>query len=484
MAEDFDEAAYLADQVEQARQRAVLAFADAEQAKLDAQAAEAAARDWANKGSGIISQANQAVLDAQAATLSANEAAAKSNAKDLKSSPLGIGSDYGIVFSDELGSVAGGVLESGTFNFETPPLVQRQPGATFQPVIAPGWATVFADAAGNVALGVTDTGEVVVPKLNGGVSSPELPAIIANNVAGLSKSTRNKVSAIGDSLTQGYFGGSGGKTADAWPARLATLVGGTVEVTNLAYSGYAVDEESIRIGALPVPLTVTGGSIPASGAVTVTTTAVIGWRDATTTRNFTGFLAGIPGTLTKTTSSTDFTFTRAAAGAVTPVPAGTVFVSDFAGHDAETLVIMIGHNNAAYNAKGPDASVAEHVSKGIKRIAAWHSRQVKQILVMSVTTKNTWTSGTAGYLTVQAINAQLEADWGTRYYDLRRYLVNQAIYDLGITPTSDDLASMAADTLPTSIMDPGDVTHYSKATAALVGERVYEYLITRDWITQ
>lgn len=71
MTVEFDEAVYLANQVEDARQRAVLASADAEQAKLDAQAAEYAARESANKGADIILQANQAVLDAQTAAAQA-----------------------------------------------------------------------------------------------------------------------------------------------------------------------------------------------------------------------------------------------------------------------------------------------------------------------------------------------------------------------------------------------------------------------------
>ena len=391
-----------------------------------------------------------------------------------------VGSDYAIALADQSESVAGGVLETGQFNFEVPPLLQRAGGVLFQPITAPEWAHVFVDNAGNVALGITSDGEVIAPKFSAPGASVD-PVFVANASVGLSKTLRNKVSAIGDSLTDGYFGGAGGQNSDAWPARLATLVGGSVAVTNLGSSGYTVDEESIRIGALPIPLTVTGGSIPGSGSVEVTTTAVIGWYSAAATRSFAGSLAGIHGTLARAADGS-LAFTRTTAGSSTPVSAGTIFKSDYDGHDAETLVIMLGHNNASTNVKGSDASVAEHVSKGIKRIAAWHSRQVKQILVMSVTTKTTWTNGTAGYATVQEINTQLAADWGARFYNLRKYLVEKAIYDLGITPTAEDITAMAGDTLPPSIMDPGDPTHYSKATAVLVGDRVYEYLTTRDWI--
>lgn len=404
--------------------------------------------------------------------------------------PAGMnGTDYALALADAESNIAAGALLSGRFNFELPPRVQKMLGVVAQPVIAPGWAFIYPDSTGRIAWGVRTDGTFVAHKFDSGTGPAGDAAGIANIVAGLSKSLRTKIVTPGDSLTDGYFAGTGGQRADAWPAKLQALLGAGVEVVNVAASGYCVDEEAIKIGALPVPLTVDGGQIPASGPVQVTTSEVIGWREAGVTRTFTGSLAGVPGTLTRTDSNTVFTFTRTTAGAAVAVPAGTVFASSFAGYDAHTMVLMLGLNNVAYNIKGGDATVAEHVRKGIRRIVNWHSRTVKQVLVLSLTTAVSWTAGTANHATVSTINGFLAEDWTTKYYDLRRYLVDQAIHDLGITPTTADTAAMAADTLPPAIMDPGpggtgDGTHYSKATAALVGQRVFDYVTTRDWVTQ
>ncbi|QRQ79092.1 SGNH/GDSL hydrolase family protein [Glutamicibacter protophormiae] len=404
--------------------------------------------------------------------------------------PAGMnGTDYALAFADAESNLAGGALATGRFNFEMPPRVQKMLGVVAQPVLAPGWAFIYPDSTGRIAWGVRTDGTFVAHKFDGGTGSGGDPAGIANIVAGMSRSLRTKIVTPGDSLTDGYFGGTGGQRSDAWPAKLQALLGSGVEVINAATSGYCVDEEAIKIGALPLPLTVASGQIPASGPVEVTTDAVIGWREAGVTRTFAGSLAGVPGTLTRTESDTVFTFTRTTAGTAVAVPPGTVFVSSFAGYDAHTMVLMIGFNNVAYNVKGGDATVAEHVRNGIRRIVNWHSRTIKQVLVLSVTTAVPWTSGTANYSTVATINGYLAEDWRTKYYDLRRYLVDQAIYDLGLVPNTADTAAMAADTLPPSIMDPGaggtgDGTHYSKATAALVGQRVFDYVTTRDWVNQ
>lgn len=92
MTVEFDEAAYLANQVEDARQRAVLASADAEQAKLDAQAAEYAAREATNRSTDIIRQANQAVTDAQAAAAQA-QAPTDEMVADLAKNPASLTRD-------------------------------------------------------------------------------------------------------------------------------------------------------------------------------------------------------------------------------------------------------------------------------------------------------------------------------------------------------------------------------------------------------
>jgi len=388
--------------------------------------------------------------------------------------------DYAQPFADINGYVAGGVQNDGVWNFEKSPRVKGQQDVTMRPLNTTGWAIPFADKDGYVAGGIRPDGTAEFLKLKLPPGAVSDPLGDANLAAGYSRSSRYRVAAIGDSLTDGYFGGVANQDADSYPTKLQALMPAGVQVFNLGNSGYTVDEEAVRIGALPVPLTVTGGSIPTSGPVGVTTTAVIGWRASGTTRTIPGTLAGVPGTLTRTTSDTAFTFTRTTPGSAVAVGGAPVFVPDMAGHSGDTAIILLGRNNVSFNVPGPDASIGEHVAKGIARIVNWLSPQIKHVLVVSATTTQAETSGTAGYNTIADINARLLAAYPTRFLDLRAYLVNQAIYDLGITPTTADTTAMAADTLPPSIMD--DSTHWSKATAVLVAAQINNYLTTRGWV--
>lgn len=65
LSEDFEQAQYLSSQVEQARQRAVLAASDAGASRDDARAAEQQAREYAKKAERVVVDVDQAVKDAQ-----------------------------------------------------------------------------------------------------------------------------------------------------------------------------------------------------------------------------------------------------------------------------------------------------------------------------------------------------------------------------------------------------------------------------------
>ncbi|PTR30585.1 fibronectin type III domain protein [Rhodococcus sp. OK519] len=316
------------------------------------------------------------------------------------------------------------------------------------------------------------------------VNPPELEAHLNSTYApaeGVTLSLKSAKATVGDSLTRGYDSGGDWSISDAWPAKLADLDSGAT-IVNLGRSGMTVDEIGIHVGALVLQCTVAGGSIPASGAVTVNIPAGVGWRP-NRTWTFTGSLAGVPGTLTRTTTATtDLTFTRTNAGSVVPVSGSAPFIVDTQIDRWSTLILGVGRNNVSYDVKGSDASVAEHVIKGTQRLVDHLAPTVRRFLLWGTTTSTAETRGTPGHTTITAINAELASKYPLQFVDLRKYLVERAITDLGLTPTAGDQTAIANDTIPPQLMVPGDTIHLAKTVHPLMASFFEQQLARRDWI--
>lgn len=265
---------------------------------------------------------------------------------------------------------------------------------------------------------------------------------------------RTVFAAWGDSLT----------ASTGWPSTLDGLI--TANVANLGQAGNTADEIAVRQGAYVLNVTITGGSIPTSGAVTVTTAQGYNFRTDNAWSQL-GTLAGVPGTLSRAIAdpANTLTFTRTSSGSAVPVVGTTPFTSaDAITHESHPVVLFAGRNDAVLDpiSRTTVDRVLAAYEAMVARLRAYH----KEFLIVGTITGQDDTAGTSRYLTVVSINNELAARYGDRYYDLRHYLVTQCIYDMGITPTAPDLANIAADTLPPSIMaDPG---HFSTAAGAKV----------------
>ena len=279
----------------------------------------------------------------------------------------------------------------------------------------------------------------------------------------------------GDSLTDGdpqpYI-----TRETAWPAILdADYAGGTT--FNAGLGGLCSDEIAFRQGGYVI--TVDATTIPASGSVDLTIQNVIRWRLGSW--NFPVTLAGVEGTFSRAGGVS--TFTRATAGDPVSVPSGEPIRSIWGAQYADNVqVIFAGRNDIAQDQSNPagspvDRTVAATVAM-VERLTPKHPR----VLLVGTTTATNEVAGTAGYQQVQDINETLRAMYPDSFYDLRAYLAHQCIHDLGITPTAEDQTAMEGDTLPPSIMVPGDRIHFDAPAHTQVGHRIYEQLTQRGWI--
>lgn len=383
---------------------------------------------------------------------------------DLRALQYTQGDEYSIPFADRDGYMAGGFTMKGhlaLFKSLILPKNAVQPGAIAGMVAldpSTGYVAGVLDKDGFVSYGVKTDGSFRVFKGDGGVAS------------------RTKIVAFGDSLTRGYFGGTGWPLEDAWPAKLgAKLPGVTVE--NLGYNGNTIDEVRLRTGAMDLWATPTGGAIPGEGPVTLTTMQKIGFIDSNPF-DITGFLGGVYGTLSRTASG--ITFTRAAPGAGFTVAGPLKFNAGRVDYSGQTAIIWAGRNDVSNDITGPESTVAEHVIASTLELVEWLTPRIKQVIVVGVTNRADEPRGTARYNTIIEINERLAQLLPGKYMNVRSWLVERAIYDAGLTPTAADLDSISKDAPPPQIMDGG--SHYSKPIAPLLADLFYTRLTEKGYI--
>lgn len=241
----------------------------------------------------------------------------------------------------------------------------------------------------------------------------------------------------------------GGYTA---PEHLQSMLGGP-ECLNLGRGGETATGIAIRQGGVvPTVSNVAGapgGSIPASGSVALTITPNTTFN-STGSWNFYGSIAGVYGTLNRTTGSS-WTFTRTNAGSATPVPDGTPFLVAPAAQFANLVIIEAGANNAEI----VDTRIA---IAGMVTLARSRNQRV---LLLSIYNSG-YGTGNPTYDAMMANNAWMAATYPNEYFDINGWLKTNGLAMLGITPTANDIADAALDKIPRSLMQ-GDGVHLTNA---------------------
>lgn len=421
------------------------------------------------KTNGAVSQAQQAVESAQA-----SETLVEMVAQGSEQKVSSLDSSYAIAFADGQGYEAGGFTKAAVFDTQKPITYRGASGITLVPVDSPDYAFAVVDQAGALALGIKHDGSLELGNAAASISEWEA----------MTRSTNEYILTYGDSLTHGHFDGTPGHLEESWAAKLDSLTASSV--INSAFSGFTVDEQGLRSGFFQPALEVVGGVIPGSGAVQVTSAEFIGWGWKDRTTRVEGALAGVEGVLSHDAAGT-LRFTRDIAGSPVTVSGAVPWVGKFNGYQPNIIICFIGRNDISRNVTGPSGSVPSHVLAGVKRIEAGMTPDIKKLMVISVTNQTSEVRGTQGYATVAETNQRLKAAYPNRFFDLRSWLVHDAIYELGVTPTEEDTKAMAGDAPPPSVMDllpsgARDPVHYSRETAALIGEHIFTWLKERDWI--
>lgn len=272
------------------------------------------------------------------------------------------------------------------------------------------------------------------------------------------------VACFGDSLTDDYYLG-----VDAWPARLATLLG--VSVYNGGWYMQRSEEIAARQGGLPSLVTVAGNSIPASGAVAVTSIVNKPVLPNITARSVAGTLAGVAGSMRAASDGT-ITFTRTTAGTVTPCPPGTRFYATLgAQYRGRTQTIWAGRNNVWDTAPN---RIVQHVRQMVDYAAA----DVPRTLVLQV--PRSANDGATGYARTDAVNAALMAAFPAQWVPIIDWLrTNDAATAVGHTWTAQDQADIADGLIPTSFRS--DTIHPNSLGSQAIAYRIHAEFKQRGW---
>ncbi|MCC2032448.1 hypothetical protein [Microbacterium allomyrinae] len=262
--------------------------------------------------------------------------------------------------------------------------------------------------------------------------------------------------------------------------RMATLTG-EVWIDN-AIGGERSYDIAGRTSANPIWLAVDGGEIPASGAVFVTpyyNGGATGFT-ATTTLMKQGTksvnpsrLAGVEGTFVWVEGDGRYRFTRATAGAAVPVPYREPLITaardTYAGYNQ---VIQLGRNNVAD---------LDRVLEDTHSMVQWQTGGRRKFLVVGVMNATNEIAGSGTHTAVVALNAALKREYGFRFVDVRRKLIDDGLAMAGITPTGPDLTDIGNDTIPTSLRAAGDVLHLNDAAKDVQARIVYDRMTQIGW---
>jgi hypothetical protein len=124
-------------------------------------------------------------------------------------------------------------------------------------------------------------------------------------------------------------------------------------------------------------------------------------------------------------------------------------------HQYRQPTIIWSGKNDFYNS----ISVATTEANIASMVAALQSVGNNNYIVMSVLNSSNEPSGNATYTAKTGLNSYLASTYGSHYLDIRTYLVQQAIYDAGLTPTAQDLTDISNDVIPTQLrFDTRDIS--------------------------
>lgn len=90
--------------------------------------------------------------------------------------------------------------------------------------------------------------------------------------------------------------------------------------------------------------------------------------------------------------------------------------------------------------------------------------------------------GSGAHTNITRLNTVLEEAFGDHFIDVRSYMIHKAIYDMGMTPTSQDLEDIKKDCIPRVFLN--DNVHFNTLGYEAAGKFLAKIIQEKGWITE
>lgn len=162
-------------------------------------------------------------------------------------------------------------------------------------------------------------------------------------------------------------------------------------------------------------------------------------------------------------STYNYFFTRVAPGAETTIPAESVIQTAASDLYKDYIHVVFIGTYGNYNN-------ADDLVQQVKTLLARQTQNTERFIVLGPYSVDGWTAST---YQLDAIDTAMLQAFGTRYINIRKYLLGDGYNDAGMHPTSEDDYSISANAVPPSFLVTAHSTELNSTAHKLIGKLIF-----------
>lgn len=268
----------------------------------------------------------------------------------------------------------------------------------------------------------------------------------------------------GDSLTKGV-GASENNYENAYPNQLQKMLGDAYTVNNLGIGGEGVKQISARQGgklSFAQPFTIPKDTIATNVSFLNDDGENIKHQNQKGNGVNPCYIDGVKGTVAWDKSNLTNTFAREARGNEVKITKEMPLVTDgMINHRGNIMVIWAGTND-----KPKTKEQAQYVIDSIRDMIAY--AETDKYIVIGLTSKAYMGDFIENNTKIWSQN------FGTKFVNVRKYLMNYALEDESITPTEQDRIDIENGEIPSSLRATNDPVHLNAKGYHCIARLIYE----------